>query len=102
MMTIKLIGLRTPAGQGFNNDTLIEFKDAQRCLCLNLRKFDFTGAQLLTAIIDARSTANAYSITELRMRDRVLHNTKLLQVAYPPMSGVRNDNIHHLQPLTSD
>ena len=21
---------------------------------------------------------------------------------YPPMSGVRNDNIHHLQPLTSD
>ena len=80
-MTIKLIGLRTPAGQGFNNDTLIEFKDAQRCLCLNLRKCDFTEAQLLTAIIDARSTANAYSITELRMRDRVLHNTKLLQVA---------------------
>ena len=23
-------------------------------------------------------------------------------VTYPPMSGVRNDNIHHLQPLTSD
>ena len=21
---------------------------------------------------------------------------------YPPMSGVRNDKIHHLQPLTSD
>ena len=28
--------------------------------------------------------------------------TDVFNKNYPPMSGVRNDNIHHLQPLTSD
>ena len=33
----------------------------------------------------------------------IRHKKKVMQVdPYPPMSGVRNDNIHHLQPLISD
>ena len=49
-------------------------------------------------IIDTASSPKLYRHHLLGHLQKIIGNVE----DYPPMSGVRNDNIHHLQPLTSD